>query len=46
MNIGLQYTFDFNLLFLNSGDEFYSNDSVGWIKRNICGIKCLILKQH
>ena len=44
MNIGLQYTFDFNLLFLNSGDEFYSNDSVGWIKRNICGIKCLIFK--
>ena len=32
------------MLFLNSGDEFYSNHSVSWIKRNICGIKCLILK--
>ena len=44
MNIGLKYTFDFNLLFLNSGDEFYNNHSVSWIKRNICGIKCLVLK--
>ena len=44
MNIGLKYTFDFNLLFLNSGDEFYSNHSISWIKRNICGIKCLIFK--
>ena len=44
MNIGLKHTFDYNLLFLNSGDEFYSNHSVSWIKRNICGIKCLILK--
>ena len=42
MNIGLKHTFDYNLLFLNSGDEFYSNHSVSWIKRNICGIKCLI----
>lgn len=44
LNIGIKNTLDYNIIFLNSGDMFYDNKSIQFIKNNICGIKCLIFK--
>ena len=35
MNIGLRYTKKFNIIFLNSGDVFFSNRSLNYVKKNI-----------
>jgi len=35
MNIGLKYTKNFNIIFLNSGDRFFSNRSLIYVKKNI-----------
>ena len=46
MNIGLKYTKDYFLFFLNSGDYLYSRDSIKIIKRiiNLYKYKCLNFK--
>ena len=44
MNIGIENTKDFNIIFLNSGDTFYNDKSIESIKNKICGLKCLIFK--
>ena len=44
MNIALKKTFDYNIIFLNSGDEFYDFKVVKFIKSNLRYSKCLIFK--
>jgi len=46
MNIGIENSKDFNIVFLNSGDVFHSQNSVEFIKSKICGLKCLIFKTN
>lgn len=44
LNIGIKYTNNYNIIFLNSGDTLYNNNSIKLIRSNICGIKCVIFK--
>ena len=44
MNIALNFSFDYNVVFINSGDEFSSKYSIKRIKANLSLNKCLVFK--
>ena len=44
MNLAINETFDYNTIFINSGDEFSNFESLKYIKSNLKKNKCLIFQ--